>query len=73
MGIWSVALFVLQSTFGVNNATLKHVFELIHISLFGLVLIYIGVMIFMALVSLVLFKYFHRLEGLDRGMLCYEK
>jgi len=65
VALWSVALFVLTSTFGVNDPTLKHVFELIHISLFGLVLIYIGVVIFMALLSLVIFKQFHRLEELD--------
>ena len=67
VGIWSVFLFVLTSTFGVSNATLKHIFELIHISLFGLVLIYIGVVVFMALLSLIMFKQFHRLEELDQG------
>ena len=65
VGLWSVFLFLLTSTFGVKNETLKHVFELIHISLFGLLLIYIGVMIFMALLSLVMFRRFHMLEELD--------
>ena len=69
VGIWSVFLFVLTSGFGVDSPTLKHVFELIHISLFGLVLIYISMVVLMTLISLLMFKRFHSLEELEEGKL----
>eukprot|EP01095_Lingulamoeba_sp_RSL-Kostka_P007336 TRINITY_DN2327_c0_g1_i1.p1 TRINITY_DN2327_c0_g1~~TRINITY_DN2327_c0_g1_i1.p1 ORF type:complete len:143 (-),score=5.75 TRINITY_DN2327_c0_g1_i1:39-467(-) len=66
VGLWSVGLFVISS-FDAIPYELKHIFEIVHISLFILVIIFIVVCASMALLSWAIFWFWHFLEKADPG------
>lgn len=60
LGIWSILLLITRLVIG--SKSWKYIFELIHFTLFLLIVFYIFTVFFVALISLVLFKYWEHLE-----------
>ena len=73
LGLWSVVLYVFSSIIGPDHqwAGIKDVIKLIHISLFGLVLLFIGVMVFVAFLSLIMFRRWRTLEEYDHSIFLF--
>ena len=57
-------LYVVTVWFGVSSG-IKHTVEIIHLSLFGLVLLYLLTTISVALLSLIIFRLWKKLEKAD--------